>query len=204
VLSLPEPKVLAKIKSAWRSDRKPANVMMVFDNSASMGEENKLEQAKAGLKGFFREAAPHDRIGLSKFSSDITELVPIAPMRRNRAKLMAAVDTILPDEDTRVRDATLAGVEAVEAVLDEDAINAVVVLTDGQDTASDTSGHDVIRKLRRQSRKESGQVRVFTIAYGREPNVEELARFADASGGKSYEGGTDEIASVYRSISSFF
>ena len=62
VLRLPEPKVLAKIKATWRADRKPANVMMVFDNSGSMGEENKLEQAKEGLEGLLppgRAAGPH-------------------------------------------------------------------------------------------------------------------------------------------------
>jgi len=203
-LSLPEPRVLAAIKAAWRAYRKPANVMMVFDNSSSMASENKLTQAKKGLQGFFREAAPQDRIGLMKFSSTITELVPIAPMKTNRAKLLAAVEEILPDEDTRVRDATIAGLNAVAAKLDRDAINAVVVLTDGQDTASDRTGYDVIRNLEREGRKESGQIRVFTIAYGREPNASELAKYAAASGGKSYEGGTDDIASVYRQISSFF
>ena len=96
------------------------------------------------------------------------------------------------------------GVRAVEAKLDPDAINAVVVLTDGQDTASDHQGFDVIKELERQGQKESGQVRVFTIAYGKEPNDQELARYSEASGGKSYRGGTDDIASVYRSISSFF
>ena len=71
--------MLAKIKATWRADRKPANVMMVFDTSGSMGEENKLEQAKEGLKAFFRQAAPQDRIGLIKFSRDIT---PLAASRR--------------------------------------------------------------------------------------------------------------------------
>ena len=36
-----------------------------------MGEENKLEQAKEGLKGFLAQAAPQDRIGLTKFSNEI-------------------------------------------------------------------------------------------------------------------------------------
>jgi Ca-activated chloride channel family protein len=104
-----------------------------------------------------------------------------------------------------VRDATLAGLEAVLAKSDPDAINAVVVLTDGQDTRSDTAGYDVIKRLKQEGRKESGgQVRVFTIAYGREPNAKELKAYADATGGQSYAGGTDEIASVYRMISSYF
>ena len=204
VLSVPEPRVLAKIRSAWRSDRKPANVMMVFDNSDSMGTENKIEQAREGLKSFFRQAAPQDRIGLTKFSSDITPLVPIAPMRTNRAKLLAATDAIFPDGDTRVRDAAVEAVKAVESQLDPDAINAVVLLTDGEDTVSSRSADQVVRELEPQGRKESGQIRVFTIAYGTDPNEGELARYAEATGGKAYEGTRDDIESVYLSISSFF
>jgi Ca-activated chloride channel homolog len=204
VLRLPEPKVLAQLKAAWRADRKPANVMVVFDNSASMGEENKLDEAKDALLAFFREAQPQDRLGLIKFSTDITPLVPIDDMRANRAKLIAATKTIFPEGDTRVRDATVEGVERVEAALDKDAINAVVLLTDGQDTVSTRSADDVKRALSPQSRKESGQIRVFTIAYGSDPNAKELARYAEATGGNAYEGGTDDIESIYRSISSFF
>ena len=37
--------------------------------------------------------------------------------------------------------------------------------------------------------KESGQIRVFTIAYGSDPNEAELARYAEATGGKAYKGG---------------
>jgi Ca-activated chloride channel homolog len=196
--------VLAKLKAAWRADRKPANVIVVFDNSASMGEENKLDEAKDGLLAFFRAAQPQDRVGLIKFSTDIKTLAPIDDMRANRAKLIAATKTIFPEGDTRVRDATVDGVKRVEAALDKDAINAVVMLTDGQDTVSTRSADEVVRALRPQSRKESGQIRVFTIAYGSHANTRELARYAEATGGNAYEATTDDIASIYRQISSFF
>ena len=62
----------------------------------------------------------------------------------------------------------------------------------------------MVRELEAQRRKESGQIRVFTIAYGSEPNADELADYAKASGGNSYKGGGDDIESIYRSISSFF
>jgi Ca-activated chloride channel homolog len=204
VLSLPEPKVLARIKAAWRQDRKPANVMVVLDNSASMGEENKLANAKDGLEGFLDEAAPQDRVGLIKFSNDVHELVPIAPMSTNRKPLRRAIDTIFPEEDTRVRDAIIAGVSAVQAKLDRGAINAVVVLTDGTDTASSRTTEEVASELAAQGRRETGQIRVFTIAYGAEPNVVELRRYAQESGGKAFTADTEDIETVYRLISSFF
>ena len=103
-----------------------------------------------------------------------------------------------------MRDATLEAIDAVTAQLDRDAINAVVLLTDGEDTSSNHSAYDVLQALERQRSKETGQIRVFTIAYGSDPNAEELAEYAKASGGKSYKGGADDIGSIYRSISSFF
>ena len=204
VLRLPEPRVLARIKAAWREDRKPANVMVVLDNSASMGDENKLEKAKEGLKAFLAEAAPHDRIGLTKFSNEVEELVEIAPMSENRKKLLAAVEGIFPEEDTRVRDAIVDGVHAVERKRDKGAINAVVALTDGADTASDRSVEEVAEELAAQGERETGQIRVFTIAYGKQPNDVELARYAQESGGKPFVAGTQDIEIVYREISSFF
>jgi Ca-activated chloride channel homolog len=203
-LSLPEPRVLARIKEAWRADRKPANVMIVLDNSDSMSFERKLDHAKQGLRGFLAEAAPHDRIGLIKFSNQVHELVPIAPMSENRKRLSDAIDGIFPEEDTRVRDAIIEGVHAVERKLDKDAINAVVALTDGSDTASDRTVEEVAQELAEQGERETGQIRVFTIAYGSEPNDVELGRYAQESGGKLFLAGTQNIETVYRTISSFF
>jgi Ca-activated chloride channel family protein len=204
VLTVPEPHVLARIKDAWRADRKPANVMVVFDSSASMNDENKIGHALEGLVAFFRAAAPQDRMGLTRFSTNIVPLVPIRPMRANRAKLIAATRTIFPDGETALREATLAGVRAVERRLDRDAINAVVVLTDGADTVSRETTLGTVNELERQAEKEAGQIRVFTIAYGSSPNESELERFADATGGNDYKARTDDIASVYQQISSFF
>jgi Ca-activated chloride channel family protein len=204
VLSLPEPKVLARIKAAWRADRKPANVMVVLDNSLSMSEESKLDYAKEGLKAFLSEAAPQDRIGLTKFSSEVKQLVPIAPMATNRKPLRRAIDEIFPEGETALRDAILDAVRAVDSKLDKNAINAVVVLTDGQNNASDRTVEEVAAELAEQRAKEIGQIRVFTIAYGSEPNEVELRRYAQESGGKDFAAGRQNIEAVYQQISSFF
>jgi Ca-activated chloride channel family protein len=204
-LAVPEPKVLARIKEAWRADRKPANVLVVLDNSGSMGEEGKMEQAKDGLRRFIAEAEPQDKLGLWTFSTDIEKRVPIGRVGGGgRARLLQAVGEVFPDGDTSIYDATLEGVRAVEAELDRGAINAVVVLTDGQDTASTRTARAVLDELERQGEKESGEIRVFTIAYGSEPDVDVLASFAGATGGKPFVATTDDIERVYLSIASFF
>jgi Ca-activated chloride channel family protein len=81
----------------------------------------------------------------------------------------------------------------------------VVVLTDGEDTDSAKSIDEVVQELDAQGDSESA-VRVFTIAFSASAlGAEEgLKRIAAASGGKAYQGSTEDIETVYRSISSFF
>jgi Ca-activated chloride channel family protein len=204
VLSLPQPRVLARIKESWQEDRKPANVMLVVDTSGSMSEENKIDQAKQGLRLFLRQLAPFDRVGMLTFNDQVTETVPLAPFSTNREKLRSAVDDLFPDGETAVYDATDRGFKAIGGLRDDARINAVVVLTDGEDNQSRMSDREVVDELARQSRSEGLAVRVYTIAYGSQANKETLADIANASGGKPFVGDPKEIESVYRSISSFF
>ena len=202
VLGLPEPRVLDRIRRAWRQDRKPANVLLVVDTSGSMNDENRLERAKRGLRVFLREVSPSDRIGLTIFSDKIEPLVPVG---RRRRELPRIVSGLVADGGTAVYDATAEGLENVRRLRDTERINAVVVLTDGEDTDSSLDADEVVRRVRAQGDSEH-QVRIFTIAYsaGAQGAAEALKRIARASGGQEYTGDTDDIETVYRSISSFF
>jgi Ca-activated chloride channel homolog len=205
VLGLPEPRVLATVKRTWRADRKPANVLLVLDTSGSMSQEHRLERAKQGLQTFFREVSPNDRVGLMIFSDRIQPLVPISPFRSNRGQLRSIVDQLIADGGTAVFDATINGFDRVRRLSDKSRINAVVVLTDGEDTDSTAGPDDVVAHVRAQG-DSSQQVRVFTIAYsaGAEGAAQALDSIAKASGGQPYKGDTEDIESVYKSISSFF
>ncbi len=202
VLGLPEPRVLDRIRRTWREDRKPANVMLVVDTSGSMNDENRLARAKDGLRTFLREVSPNDRIGLTIFSDRIQ---PLARIGQRRRELPSLVGRLIADGGTAVYDAAARGVEDVRRLKDRDRINAVVLLTDGEDTDSSLDADEVVRRVAAQGDSED-QVRVFTIAYSAEAGgaADALRRIARASGGQDYTGDTDDIETVYRSISSFF
>ena len=205
-LSLPSPPVLAKIREAWREDRKPANVMLVVDVSGSMADEDRLKNAKSGLAVFLQQIQPQDRVGLTVFDDQVDELVPIGPFSQNQQRLKRTIAGLFPDGGTAFRDATSEAFSTVEqSAVQGDHINAVVVLSDGEDTDSDLSLDRVVDELSSQG-DSATQVRVFTIAYaaGAEGAAEALESIAEASGGQAYEGGTEDIELVYRSISSFF
>ena len=206
VLGLPEPRVINRIRSAWRKDRKPANVMLVLDTSGSMNDERRLENAKDGLEVFFNEVSPRDRLGLVTFSDQITEQVPLGqPFKKTEAELRRIVQNLTADGGTAVYDATDEGLGNVRRLDDESRINAVVVLTDGEDTDSTLVADEVVERVSSQD-DSAPEVRVFTIAYsaGAEGAAASLERIAAGSGGQAYEGTTGNIETVYRSISSFF
>jgi Ca-activated chloride channel family protein len=204
VLSLPEPAVLARLKQTWRADRKPANVELVVDVSGSMGDEGKLDKARSGLLVFLRQLSPRDRVGLVTFNDRIFELAPVRPFAQNADTLRRQIAELIPGGQTAVYDATQDGLRRVQELNDPTRINAVVVLTDGEDTSSNSDFDAVRSALAAQSRSEGNAVRVYTIAYGSDANSKELDAIGAASGGKGFKGDTGDIESVYRSISSFF
>ena len=204
LLSLPDPRVLARIKTEWREDRKPANIALVVDTSGSMSEESKLDQAKRGLQVFFSQLSPQDRVGLISFNDKVSRVAPVMPFSSGRARLEAAVRDLFPDGQTAVYDAAQAGLREIQALKDPSRINSVVVLTDGEDNQSSTSSDALVAALSGQARSEGLSVRVYTIAYGSQANQGALMQIASASGGKEYAGNPKEIEGVYRSISSFF
>jgi Ca-activated chloride channel family protein len=205
VLTPPEPRVLAAIKAAWHRDRKPANILLVLDTSGSMNDEGRLQRAKAGLEVFFRGVEPQDAVGLTTFSDQIHPLIAPAPLSRNRDELQSRVRGLIAEGGTAFYDATMSAFDAVRAQKQTDRINAVVLLTDGEDTDSQNTVDDVVQHLQSQG-DSPNRVRVFTIAYssGATASRGQLKQIAAASGGLDYEGKTENIESVYRSISSFF
>jgi len=202
----PGPQVLAAVRSAWRRDRKPANIMLVLDASASMADEHRLDAAKAGVRAFLSGVQPQDSIGLMAFSGDVRELASVAPVKGRLRALRSIVARIRPDAGTAIYDATAASVDRVRGLRTRAGrINAVVLLTDGEDTSSGLELEPLLTQLEGE-RNERDRVRVYTIAYsaGAARSRVTLRRIAGASGGAAYVGGTGNIEDIYTSISSFF
>ncbi len=169
-----------------------------------MQEDGKLIEAEKGLQVFLRQLSPRDRVGLLTFAERVRVAVPVAPMSTNRAPLLSAVRNLVADGGTAVYDATAKGVGLIAALGDTARINAVVVLTDGEDNQSRLGVTALVKQLRGLTENPETSIRVSTIAYGSGPSRDVLARIAAASGGKDSAGPPAEIEAVYRQISSFF
>ena len=132
--------------------------------------------------------------------------MPVGPFKQNKPELQATIKRLIADGGTAFFDAAAQGYDTVRDLADRnDRINAVVLLTDGEDTDSTRGVEEVVRELGGQG-DSATQVRVFTIAYsaGAAGAKDALEKIAEASGGNSYPGDPENIEAVYRSISSFF
>ena len=207
VLDLPEPRVLAAVRQAWRHDRKPADILLAVDISDSMNLENRLTRAKSGLRAFLSASEPQDRVGLLAFSDVVKQLVPIRPLRDDKAKLERTVEGLVTNGGTSLYDAVDIAVRRVAALGGKDRIKAVVVLSDGQDINSKLAVlQDLLARLQTRA-DDPTQVRVYSIAYSAEAAgaKEALEKISDTTGGKVFDGSnTENIESVYRTIASFF
>lgn len=206
LLSLPEPEVLAEIKKAWHEDRKAANILLVVDVSGSMNQGDRIGQARRGLLTFLDKLSPRDRVGLMTFSGSTQMIDSIDFFADNRAAIRSHVAELVADGDTALYDATAQGWRTVDALDDDARINAVVVLSDGADTASEeyVEVTELTAELRARSEGDERQIRVFTIAYSDDASSDVLQGIAEATGGRAFSGDPDTIEEVYLQISSYF
>ena len=86
---------------------------------------------------------------------------------------------------------------------DDSCIQAVVVMTDGQENGSSkTDLSDLLERIR-AGRNSSQPVVIYCIAYGGDADRQILSHLAEASGGSLYEGTLDSIRKTYEGISHF-
>jgi Ca-activated chloride channel family protein len=82
-------------------------------------------------------------------------------------------------------------------------INAIVVLSDGEDTDSETSLDSLLVKINQSAKEGTAEtpVRIFTIVYSDDADKSVLARIAKASGGQSFDASDPErIDAVFASV----
>jgi Ca-activated chloride channel family protein len=147
--SLINPAVAAAIDQSWQDVKRPGIVTLVVDTSSSMRGE-KLQQASDGLERALDNMARNNQVGLVTFNDTITTRIPVASLAENRLKVADAVRQARAQGESGLYEAIHAGVEMTDAVArKEDAIRAVVVLTDGQANRCETELDDLIQMLSR-------------------------------------------------------
>jgi Ca-activated chloride channel family protein len=203
ILKPPAPAVLDLVRKSWENVRKRSRLLLVLDISGSM-DGAKLDQVKAAGAAALKVFSPDDQVGLWAFSDQIYKLVSIAPVGPNQAELTHQIVALGAYGGTALYRAVRDAVREVQNGWDPKRINAVVLLTDGQN--SDPSDSDLSGLLRQLgSQPPGGTVPVFTIGYGQDADLGVLRQISQASNGRSYNApDPDHIGSVFADVISNF
>ncbi|MEU1465505.1 substrate-binding and VWA domain-containing protein [Streptomyces sp. NPDC005727] len=181
-LDTPSADVLDKLLVAWRQLRKPANVLILMDTSGSMDEgidkkdrlpkePSKLDYVKAARGPLLDGFTDQDKVGLWSFSDSHKVDQPLSPLgakpgtgRTHRDDLKTSVQHLKPQGATALNDVIDKAVKDLRHNYDANAINAVVVLTDGRNepAATPPALEDLLSRI---GDPDQPAVRVFTIAY---------------------------------------
>jgi Mg-chelatase subunit ChlD len=155
----------------------PLNVVLLLDSSGSM--KKSMSQALDSVKNFVGRFPEDAHITIVDFDTK-PKILP----SDSRAELLKSLDNVRPDGATALYDSILLGLEKLKA---KDR-RALVVFTDGVDANWDDTGPgskatqpEVIKAV------ENAGIPIFTIGFGKNPDVDTLTRVATLSGGSYYE-----------------
>jgi Ca-activated chloride channel family protein len=201
-LQIPSAAVVEVVQNVWWYTKRPTNVFLVVDTSGSMGGD-KLALTKEALKAFVGQIrGDRDQVGLIDFGTGVKsvwELEPVDDARRGM--LLQEIEGLSSQGETALLDAVVEGYAQLQQEEDREAINALVVMTDGQENASRSVMADLEWRFQQEGRVD---VVVFTIAFGRGADEGLLRRMAELGGGQFRRADETDIEELYRIISTYF
>jgi Ca-activated chloride channel family protein len=203
ILEVPSAAVINGIQLLWRETKKPVDLVVVMDISGSMAGD-KITSARSSLMEFIQKLDDRDRLQIVLFSSDQVTLTPLSELGGKRQQVLDSVSGIFEGGDTTLYDSTMQAYEELQRDGDPKHIRAVVVLTDGEDTASTTPLDAILSQIRAAQGEGGNAIKIFTIAFGDNANKGILKEIAESSGGKEYDSSPDTIQKIYDEIATFF
>jgi len=203
ILEVPSASVIMGIEALWRKNKKPVDLVVVMDISGSM-RGDKISSSRSSLMQFVGKLDDNDRLRIDLFNDQISTLTPLSPIGEKRQQVIDSVSGIFEMNNTSLYDAVLYAYEGLEAEGNPDHIRAIVVLSDGEDTASVAVLDDVIQKVRSTEEEGGNAIKVFTIAFGDDADADILKQIAEPGGGKQYNSSPETIQKIYDEIATFF
>jgi Ca-activated chloride channel homolog len=194
----PQPAVVEAMIQSWQQiAKKPSLVVVVVDSSGSM-EGDKLPAVQNTLQTYINNLGPSDRLALIDFDSAIRAPIVIDGMSDGRAKGLAFISSLQVEGGTALYDASLYARDWLQDNLRPDAINAVLVLTDGVDSGSQVAFESLTESLKQTGIGSDQRISFFTIGYGQEGEFDPavLEQIAQTTGGYYSKGDPQTISRV--------
>ncbi|MDR9402034.1 MAG: extracellular solute-binding protein [Halothece sp. Uz-M2-17] len=194
----PSPEVVEAMLKSWRDyAKKPSQVVVVVDSSGSMAG-SKLPAVQSTLRTYIESLGPKEKIALIDFDNRIQSPVEVDGTPQGQQRGMQFLTNLRADGGTRLYDATLEARNWLQNNYQEDAINAVLILTDGEDSDSEVSFQRLTQQLEQNSFSSDRRIAFFTVGYGKEGefNPDILQKMAELNGGYYRKGNPQTISQL--------
>ncbi|MEM7726555.1 MAG: extracellular solute-binding protein [Cyanobacteria bacterium P01_A01_bin.45] len=198
----PKPEVAEVMIKSWQeAAKKPSLVAVIIDSSGSMSG-NKLPAVQNTLQTYINNLGPKEQIALIDFDSQVREPVIVDGTPAGKDKGLQFISSLRADGGTALYDATLNARNWLQQNLRKDAINAVLVLTDGEDSGSRISLQQLGQELQKSGFSSDQRIGIFTVGYGKEgefsPDV--LKQMAESNGGYYSKGDPETISRLMANL----
>ena len=212
------PAAIEQALAHWAADRRPAQLLFLFDLSDSMGDPadpakphgpTKIDLARRALTDALDQLGPTDDVGLRTFTTKVTnsaspnwhDVVASGPLSERQTALQQAIAALTPAQGSPLYAATRDAFDQVARHVDPRGINGVVLLTDGYN--EDDHDTDLDALLTHLGANPS--VHVFTITYSNDADAATLRRIAQATDAWNFDArDTSDLAEVLpRALASF-
>ncbi len=193
------PSSVTGVLQRWVAAGAPNQILAVIDVSGSMGDDSGNGRTKIQVASEAGAAAvalmPGSwSFGLWSFSEkpapakDWTQLVPLSSVTSNRNAMLTATRG-LPSQvggDTGLYSTALAAFQTVTAHYDSTKVNSILLMTDGANVDPTNSSLPALVNHLRAGFNSRRPVRINTIAFGKDADVQALKQISAATHGQSY------------------
>ncbi|MEM6613845.1 MAG: VWA domain-containing protein [Cyanobacteria bacterium P01_C01_bin.72] len=194
----PQPEVVEAMLNSWQTyAKKPSQVAVVIDTSGSM-KGAKLAALKNTLLNYVQNLGEQEEIALISFNSKINPPVIVAGDAAGKDKGISFISQLNAGGGTRLYDSSLYARNWLMQNPRPDAINAVLILTDGQDSKSKISLDQLSAELKSSNFESGENIAFFTVGYGKEGEFDDrvLKQIAQLNGGYYRQGNPQTISNL--------
>jgi Ca-activated chloride channel family protein len=202
-LQIPAASVVEVVQNVWWYTKRPTNVYLVVDTSGSMEEGDKIGLTRTALSSFVEQIrGDRDQVGLITFAGNVYVERPLQALDdAGRTALLTSIDRLAVSGNTALIDGVWEAYSRLMTEGSPESINAIVVMTDGQENSSRQS----LSALQRRIQQERGmQIVIFTIAFGKDADEKLMQSMAEMGGGQYRRADETDIEDLYKIISTYF
>ena len=199
VFAAPTVETVYAVQELWQAARKPVHLALILDTSGSM-RGGKMDGMLEAAEQFVQQMGDGDYLTLVNFYTTVDIEARRANVGEERDRLISIIRSMEAGGDTSLYDAIGRSSEILAEDNSAETANALVVLTDGQDTSS----YNYSFGSRLFSQASANSTTVFTIAYGRDADDSVLAELATQAQGNFFQGDEASIGEIYDEMSAAF